>query len=79
MVVKRKNTFIRQVKDITLSGALTAGLLATAALPLGCGPDRNQTETVYTKGVQTFIREVDWGEFKITTKKWSGKANRRPL
>ncbi len=79
MVVKRKNTFIRQVKDITLSGALTAGLLATAALPLGCGPDRNQTETVYTKGVQTFIKEVDWGEFKITDEKVVGEGESKAI
>jgi len=79
MVLKRKNTFIRQVKDITLSGALTAGLLATSALPLGCGPDRNQTETVYTKGVQTFIREVDWGEFKITDEKVVGEGESKAI
>jgi hypothetical protein len=79
MVLKRKNAFIRQVKDITLSGALTAGLLATSALPLGCGPDRNQTETVYTKGVQTFIREVDWGEFKITDEKVVGEGESKAI
>lgn len=79
MVVKRKNAFIQQVKDITLSGALTVGLLSVSALPLGCGPDRQQYETVYTKGVQTFIKEVEWGEFKITDEEVVGEGQSRAI
>ena len=55
------------------------GTAGNSALPLGCGPDRNQTETVYTKGVQTFIKEVDWGEFKITDEKVVGEGESKAI
>lgn len=79
MVVTRKNAFIRQVKDITVSSALTLGLLTGTLLPQGCGPEKERYETVYTQGVLTSIKEVDWGEFKITDEKVVGEGESRAI
>ncbi len=80
MVVKQKNTFIRQVKDITLSSTLMMGLLTASPLLQGCRSGSNDThEEVYTKGVQTFIKETDWGEFKITDEKVVGEGESQAI
>jgi hypothetical protein len=79
MVIKRKNAFIRQVKDITVSSALSLGLLAASVVPQACGRSEESYEQVYTKGVQTHIKEVDWGEFKITDEEVVGEGQSKAI
>lgn len=79
MVIRRKNAFIRQVKDITVSSALSLGLLAATVVPQACGSGEKQYEKVYTKGVQTHIQEVDWGDFKITGEDIVGEGQSKAI
>jgi hypothetical protein len=64
MVAKRKNAFIKQIKDITVGGSLSLVLLGSSLLMQSCS--EQQQETVYTKGIKTYITEIDSGVFKIT-------------
>lgn len=64
----KNNTFLKKVKDITISGSLAMLVLSSGIY--GCssnndGADYEQSE-VYTQGVRTYIKEVSKGEFKIT-------------
>jgi hypothetical protein len=79
MVTKRKNAFIRQAKDITISSALTLGLLTTTLVPQGCSNEKEEYETVYTQGVQTHIKEIGWGEFKITDEQVVGENESKAI
>jgi hypothetical protein len=69
MTPVKSNTFLKKVKDITISGSLSM-LILSAGL-YGCSSsestegDYEQTE-VYTQGVRTYIKETSKGEFKIT-------------
>jgi hypothetical protein len=69
MTPVKTNTFLKKVKDITVSGSLSM-LILSAGL-YGCSSnessegDYEQTE-VYTQGVRTYIKEISKGEFKIT-------------
>ena len=74
MVQIRKHAWIiRRVKDITIGSTLSLALLGSTGLMQSCGNnDRNreeETETVYSKGVQTSIEETEKGVFKITDEK----------
>ncbi|MES2730427.1 MAG: hypothetical protein V4714_01720 [Bacteroidota bacterium] len=78
MVQIRKNAWItpriiRRVKDITIGSTLSLALLGGMGLMQSCGNDEQnreeETETVYTKGVQTYIEETEKGVFKITDEK----------
>ncbi|MBC7920527.1 MAG: hypothetical protein H7Z75_05495 [Ferruginibacter sp.] len=72
MVQIRKHAIIRRVKDITIGGTLSLALLGGTGVMQGCGggrDERQETETVYTKGVQTFIEETEKGVFKIADEK----------
>jgi hypothetical protein len=72
MTVIRKNSFIRQIKDISISGALALAILGNTAMLQSCGGDSSDDEAdyeeveVYSKGVKTFISETSKGQFKIT-------------
>ncbi|MCP9767614.1 hypothetical protein EGI22_06795 [Lacihabitans sp. LS3-19] len=64
----KNNTFLKKVKDITVSGSLAMLVLGTGIY--GCSPnntegDYEQSE-VYNQGVRTYIKEISKGEFKIT-------------
>ena len=74
MTVIRKNSFIRKVKDISISGSLALAILGNSVMLQSCGnsnssddedTDYEEVET-YTKGVKTYISETKKGEFKIT-------------
>lgn len=65
----KQNTFIKKVKDITISGSLSMLILSAGLYSCSSGSDSNdyeQTEEVYTQGTRTYIKEVAKGEFKIT-------------
>ena len=72
MVQVRKHAIIRRVKDITIGGALSIALLGGTGVMQGCSSGRNETqetETVSTQGIQTFIEETEKGVFKIADEK----------
>jgi hypothetical protein len=72
MTPLRKSSFIRKVKDITVSGTLALAVLGNAVLLQSCGNSGEDEEgdyeevEVYTKGVKTYISEISKGQFKIT-------------
>ena len=74
MTIIRKNSFIRKVKDISISGSLALAILGNSVMLQSCGNSNtnNDEDTdyeeveAYTKGVKTYISETKKGEFKIT-------------
>ena len=74
MTIIRKNSFIRKVKDISISGSLALAILGNSVMLQSCGNSNssNNEDTdyeeveAYTKGVKTYISETKKGEFKIT-------------
>jgi hypothetical protein len=75
MVVKRKNAFIKKVKDISISGTIGLALLGGMAPMTGCDSEPAQYETVHTTGIATYISEMEDGEFKITDEKLVSPEN----
>jgi hypothetical protein len=73
MVQIRKNAIIRRVKDITIGSTLSLALLGGTGLMQSCDNGSRyrdeDTETTYSKGVQTFIEETEKDVFKITDEK----------
>lgn len=65
MVQIRRNALIRRVKDITISSTLSLALLGGSGMIQSCDNRSEEQETVYTKGVQTHIKETEKGVFKI--------------
>ncbi|MFT4031912.1 MAG: hypothetical protein QM669_05800 [Siphonobacter sp.] len=71
MTLIRKGTFIRKAKDITIGSTLTMAVLTGSVVIQSCGSS-NETEyetreeTSFSKGVRTYITEVEPGQFKIT-------------
>ncbi|MDP1816652.1 MAG: hypothetical protein Q8K92_19520 [Leadbetterella sp.] len=69
MTPVKTNTFLKKVKDITISGSLTMLILSSGLYSCSSSEstegDYEQTE-VYTQGVRTYIKETSKGEFKIT-------------
>lgn len=67
----RQHSFIRQIKDITVSSTLAFLVLGNTVLLQSCDSseqdngDYEEVE-VYNKGVRTYISEVSRGDFKIT-------------
>jgi hypothetical protein len=68
-----RNTFIRKVKNISISSSLALALLGNTAMLQSCGSSSSEDEyeeieevEAYTKGVKTYISETSKGEFKIT-------------
>lgn len=77
MVQIRKNAIIRRVKDITIGSTLSLALLGGMVTLPSCGNREGTTEeyeTVYTKGVHTYITETEPGVFKITDEKTIGAS-----
>ncbi len=72
MTPLRKSSFIRKVKDITVSSTLALAVLGNTVMLQSCGSSNQDDESdyeeveVYTKGVKTYITETSKGEFKIT-------------
>lgn len=74
MTPLRTNSFIRQVKDITISSTLAFAILGNTVLLQSCGSSESNSDEdsdyeeveVYTKGVKTYIKETSKGQFKIT-------------
>ncbi len=71
MTPLRKSSFIRKVKDISVSGTLALAVLGNAVLLQSCGNSQEdegdyEEVEVYTKGVKTYISETSKGQFKIT-------------
>ncbi len=71
MTPLRQHSFIRQIKDITVSSTLAFLVLGNTALLQSCGSSEQDNEDyeeveVYNKGVRTYISEVSRGDFKIT-------------
>jgi hypothetical protein len=65
------NTFIRKVKDITISSTLALAILGSSFTLQSCNNDSDsdyeyEEVQVYTKGVKTYISETSKGVFKIT-------------
>jgi hypothetical protein len=67
------NTFIRKVRDISISSSLALAILGGSMSLQSCGSSSNEDEyeeieevEAYTKGVRTHIKETAKGEFKIT-------------
>jgi hypothetical protein len=65
------NTFIRKVKDITISSTLALAILGSSYALQSCNNDSEddyeyEEVEVYTKGVKTYISETSKGVFKIT-------------
>ncbi|RFS16400.1 hypothetical protein [Emticicia sp. C21] len=65
------NTFIRKVKDITISSTLALAILGSSFTLQSCNNDSDSDYEydqvdVYTKGVKTYISETSKGIFKIT-------------
>jgi hypothetical protein len=74
MTIIRKNSFIRKVKDISISGSLALAILGNSVMLQSCGSSNSSNDEdtdyeeveAYTKGVKTYISETKKGEFKIT-------------
>lgn len=74
MTIIRKNSFIRKVKDISISSSLALAILGNSVMLQSCNSsnssDAEDTDyeevEAYTKGVKTYISETKKGEFKIT-------------
>ena len=74
MTIIRKNSFIRKVKDISISGSLALAILGNSVMLQSCGSSNSSEDEdtdyeeveAYTKGVKTYISETKKGEFKIT-------------
>ncbi|GAB2779430.1 hypothetical protein GCM10027275_23720 [Rhabdobacter roseus] len=70
MTPLRTGSFIRRVKDITISGTLAVAILASGIALPGCSGSEDEAhsyeETTYSKGIRSYIKEVEPGEFKIT-------------
>jgi hypothetical protein len=74
MTIIRKNSFIRKVKDISISGSLALAILGNSVMLQSCGSSNSSDDEdtdyeeveAYTKGVKTYISETKKGEFKIT-------------
>ncbi len=74
MTIIRNNSFIRKVKDISISGSLALAILGNSVMLQSCGSSNSSDDEdtdyeeveAYTKGVKTYISETKKGEFKIT-------------
>jgi hypothetical protein len=74
MTIIRKHSFIRKVKDISISGSLALAILGNSVMLQSCGSNNSSDDEdsdyeeveAYTKGVKTYISETKKGEFKIT-------------
>ena len=68
----RKGSFVRRAKDITISSTLALALLTSGMTLPGCSEQQDDEaaysyeETVDTKGVRSYIKEIKPGEFQIT-------------
>lgn len=70
MTQLRKGSFIKRVKDISISSALAMTLFSGGLFVQSCGSsddevDYSYEETTYEKGIKSHIKEVKPGEFKI--------------
>ncbi|WMJ74718.1 hypothetical protein RCC89_16310 [Cytophagaceae bacterium ABcell3] len=65
MPIKRKNTFIKKVRDISIAGSISLSVIASGGFMQSCGSSSQEYETVYTKGIRSYIQEIEPGEFKI--------------
>lgn len=73
MTLQRKGSSIRRVRDIAVGSTLALAVLTGAPLLQSCGggnQDREETytreETTFSRGVKTYITEVEPGVFKVT-------------
>jgi hypothetical protein len=71
MTLQRKGSSIRRVRDIAVSSTLALAVLTGAPLLQSCGGgNREETytreETTFSRGVKTYITEVEPGVFKVT-------------
>ena len=73
MTLIRKHSFIRQIKDISVSGTLALAILGNSVILQSCGSSNSSEDEVdyeevevYSKGVKTYISETSKGQFKIT-------------
>jgi hypothetical protein len=69
-----KKTFIKKVKDITISSTIALTIMGNSVALQSCGSESSNEEAyeyeeVYTKGVKTYISETSKGIFKITNEK----------
>lgn len=73
MTPVRTKSFIRKVKDITISSTLALAILGGGMTLQSCGGSDDDYEyeevEVYTKGVKTYISETSKGVFKISEEK----------
>jgi len=68
MTPVKTNTFLKKVKDITISGSLTMLILSSGLYNCSSSESEGDYEQaeVYKQGVRTYIKETSKGEFKIT-------------
>lgn len=74
MTPVRTKTFIKKVKDITISGTLALAILGGGMALQSCGGSSDddyeyEEVEVYSKGVKTYISETSKGIFKISDEK----------
>ena len=74
MTPTSKKTFIKKVKDITISSTIALTIMGNSVALQSCGSDSSneeeyEYEEVYTKGIKTYISETSKGIFKITNEK----------
>jgi hypothetical protein len=68
----RKGSFVKRVRDISMSSALAMALFSGGVFLPGCSSNEEDEsaysyeETTYSKGIRSHIKEVKPGEFKIT-------------
>lgn len=71
MIVIRKYSFIRKIKDISISGSLALAIFGNSVVLQSCDSNNSSNSEdyeeveVYTKGVKTYISETAKGQFKI--------------
>lgn len=75
MTPTRRNSFIKKVKNISISSSLALAILGNSFIIQGCNTNNSADEEdeqsyeeveVYSKGVKTFISETTKGKFVIT-------------
>jgi hypothetical protein len=81
MALQRKGSFIRRIQNVTVSSTLAVAILSGGMVLQSCGSNQTSdyeeqqvNETVYSKGIKTYITETAPGQFKITDEMESPKG-----
>lgn len=73
MTLQRKGSFIRRVKDVAVGSTLSVAILSGGVFLQSCGSNQSSDyeetkveETVYGKGIKSYITETSPGVFRVT-------------